>query len=254
MLIQTEHFQRVKRAAISRCKFRVAIALVVGIACFLNASTAMAAESVAGQPALKLPPLGQIFTFFLLMLGPIKIIGPFAKITHGAEAAFSRRLAFLATAYSCGGLLLAALVGESLLRKWGVPLHVLLVAGGIILFLVALQSVLQQYNPAAAGKEPAATPTFKMAMSPLAFPTIVTPYGIAALIIFVALSPTRQNTLAIGGMLLGVMVLNVIAMILSRHILRFLGVVLQILGSVLGILQIALGLQIIFHNIKYLLM
>ena len=36
-------------------------------------------------------PVVQIFTFLFLMLGPIKIIGPFAKITRVAEPSLPSR-------------------------------------------------------------------------------------------------------------------------------------------------------------------
>jgi multiple antibiotic resistance protein len=91
-----------------------------------------------------------------------------------------------------------------------------------------------------------------MAITPIAFPTIVTPYGIATLIIFVALSRDWQGRMVIGAILLGIMLLNLAAMLLARHLLRFLGVFLQILGAVLGIIQVALGLQIILNSLRRL--
>ncbi len=38
-------------------------------------------------------------------------------------------------------------------------------------------------------------PTLNIALSPLAFPIIVTPYGIAAIIVFLALSPDLSSKL-----------------------------------------------------------
>jgi hypothetical protein len=54
--------------------------------CLLGLSTATAAEATAGQTPMNPIPVVQIFTFLFLMLGPIKIIGPFAKITPGGGA------------------------------------------------------------------------------------------------------------------------------------------------------------------------
>jgi small neutral amino acid transporter SnatA (MarC family) len=95
--------------------------------------------------------------------------------------------------FSSLALLVAAFLGESILSSYGIPLPVLALSAGIILFLVALQSVLQQFTPHSedtVGTTP--TPTMDMALTPLAFPTIVTPYGIAALVVFLALSPDMQ--------------------------------------------------------------
>jgi multiple antibiotic resistance protein len=218
----------------------------------LQASAVSGAQAAGGPEPLKPLSPGQIFIFFFLMLGPLKIIGPFARLTQGADVWLAHRIAWRAMLFSIFALLLAALVGESFLQRFNMPLPVLALAGGIVLFLVALQGILQQFTPPAPSAGEAAPATLRMAITPIAFPTIVTPYGIAALIVFVALSPDWHGRLVIGGILLGIMVLNVAAMLLARHILRFLGVFLQILGAVLGIIQVALGLQIILNSLRRL--
>ena len=81
-------------------------------------------------------PLSQIFTFFLLMLGPFKVIGPFGRMTRGAAPELKRQIAVRATLVSTLALLVAAFLGETILRKYGIPLSVLALAAGIILFLV----------------------------------------------------------------------------------------------------------------------
>jgi multiple antibiotic resistance protein len=228
-------------------------ALAVGFTCLIDISLASAADVAVNQVPIRHFPVAQIFTFLFLMLGPFKIIGPFAKITQGAGAHFTHRIALLSILFSSLALLVAAFLGESILSSYGIPLPVLALSGGIILLLVALQGVLQQFTPHgedAAG--PAPTPTMNMALTPLAFPTIVTPYGIAALVVFLALSPDMQSRLTIGAIVLAIMLLNLIVMILTRHILPVLGVVLPILGAVLGVVQVALGLQIINRSLNAL--
>ncbi len=46
------------------------------------------------------------------------------------------------------------------------------------------------------------------------------------------------------------MLLNLIVMVMTRHILPVLGVLLPILGAVLGVVQVALGLQIVHNSLK----
>jgi multiple antibiotic resistance protein len=96
------------------------------------------------------------------------------------------------------------------------------------------------------------TPTMDMALTPLAYPTIVTPYGIAALVVFLALSPSLQGRLIIGAVVASIMLVNLIVMLSMRHILPVLGVLLPILGAVLGVVQVALGLQVINISLKAL--
>jgi hypothetical protein len=46
-------------------------------------STASAAEATADLTPMSPIPVVQVFTFLFLMLGPIKIVGPFAKSLRG---------------------------------------------------------------------------------------------------------------------------------------------------------------------------
>jgi multiple antibiotic resistance protein len=195
----------------------------------------------------------QIFFFFFLMLGPFKIIAPFVKITKNATPAFARQIAIRATIYSGGALLLAGLLGEKIIGNFGIPLPILSLSGGIILFLVALLNVIKQFDSHPENKDFEVSPTLDMAMNPLAFPAIVTPYGIAALIVFLALSPDLNSKLTVAAILLGIMVLNLAVMLLSRHIFKPLALILALLGVILGVIQVALGTLIIYNQLKTLL-
>jgi multiple antibiotic resistance protein len=235
---------------------RRVVAVAAGAACLLSAGAAWAADTAAGPVPIRPFPVAQIFTFLFLMLGPIKIIGPFAKMTKQADAALTRQIALRATLFSSLALVFAAVLGDRALSSYGIPLPVLALSGGVILFLVALQNILAQFEPPAShgdgAAEPAPAPTLKLAMSPLAFPTIVTPYGIAALVVFLAVSPNLEARLTIGAILLAIMLLNLGVMLVTRRILPVLGVLLPILGAVLGIVQVALGLQIINNSLRAL--
>ena len=232
-----------------RVLFGGAAVIILALFFLLQGGPLLAAESTQGPPPMKAFALADVFTFFFLMLGPIKIIGPFAKTTQAADSTLARQIAVRAIAFSSFALLLAAIVGQEFLTKFSVPLPVLAIAGGIILFLVALQGILQQFTPPVRNDGEARVPTLNAAITPVAFPTIVTPYGTAALIIFIALRPDLKGKIAIGALLLVIMLLDLTAMLLVRHILRFLGVFLQILGAVLSVIQVALGLQIILVNL-----
>jgi multiple antibiotic resistance protein len=230
-------------------------AFSVAVGGMFAASAASAAEAAAEVLERRFP-VAQIFTFLFLMLGPFKIVAPFSTITKGADARFIRQIAVRATVFSSLALFVAAIFGERILGSYAIPLPVLALSAGIILFLVALKQILEQFTaPISHGEDrtdSAPTPTLSMALKPLAFPTIVTPYGIAALVVFLAYSPDLETRLIIGGVMLAIMLLNLIVMIATRHILPVLGVVLPILAAVLGVVQVALGLQIINNSLRAL--
>ncbi len=199
-------------------------------------------------------PLSQIITLLFLMLGPFKIIGPFAKITQGVDPVFIQKLAIRAIIVSSVTLLLAAIIGNIMLKNLGIPVQILAISGGMILFLVALLNVIKQFSPSAAhptGQSEA--PTMETAIYPLAFPIIVTPYGIAAVIVFLALSPDLKSKLTIGAIILAIMTINLVLMLITRHIYKFLAIVLALLGAILGVIQVALGLMFMYKQFRALL-
>jgi len=194
--------------------------------------------------------LGKVFTFLFLTLGPFKVIAPFAALTHGRDAAFRRELAVRGTINAAIGALTAATVGARILQNWGVSAGALQLTAGIVLFLVALKPVLEQYEPhqahaesAATGAASAAMPVSKLAIWPLAFPTIVTPYGVAVLILIITLQPGHM--LEVLGVAVAVLALDYLAMLTAHRIVTaaFVATALGIVGMVLGILQVALGVQ-----------
>jgi len=200
-----------------------------------------------------MPDAAQIFTFLFLMLGPFKIIGPFAKMTQAADRPLARKLALRAFIYSSIALLLAAIIGENVLLKFGIPVPILAMAGGIILFLVALLNIIHQFAPSdAPTNQVAVPPTLNMAVSPLAFPTIVTPYGIAAVIVLMALSPDLNSKLIVGAIVVGIMLVNLGFMMMGRKVLKIFLVILPVLGAILGVVQVALGLMIMYNQFKIL--
>src|SRR6476620_12707750 len=90
----------------------------------------------------------EIFTFLFVMLGPLKLLGPFVQRTRGLDDATVRQIAFWAFLIATAGIIAGGLIGRAVLAKWHVSIPALQITGGIVLFLVALRQVLEQYEPA----------------------------------------------------------------------------------------------------------
>lgn len=191
-----------------------------------------------------------ILLLFFIMLGPLKMIGPFFAATKDMEPRDVRGIAWKVFIVGVIALLLAGVGGSALMGNWGISVPVMLLAAGVVFLIVALKLVLEQYEaphpPEAAGKPQS------LAMR-MTFPVTVTPYGVAALIVFMTMSGDLSRSLSVFAMAFVVMVLNLLAMLGARAIMRWIGVMpLQILGAVLGILQVALALQFIVEAVKQL--
>ena len=207
----------------------------------LQALVVLPVAAGAGSPAEYVLDLAGVFTLFFIMLGPLKLLGPYAQSTAGLAPEQNRRLALKVIALATVSAVLGGFLGAGMLEKWHVTTDVLQIAGGLIFLLVALKSVMQQYAPAAAAPQQAAAPP---TAAGLVFPMVLTPYGIAALILLLSLSTDITRTLWIVAIVLGVMLLNLLAMIYVRAILPRFALFLRILGAILGVLQVALALQI----------
>ncbi len=233
--------------AIGNAPKRVALLTVAVVFCplLVHAETLVALGSHSVEAR-------QMFALLFLMLGPIKVLMPFVNMTKGAAPEFRRQLATRAILYSAAALGVAGLIGEHVLENFAVPVPVLALTGGLVLFLVAMQTVLQQFHGPVGPPPDAPPPSLQLAFSPLAVPTIVTPYGIAATIIFVALARDVPDKLAVGGLVLMILALDWVAMIFAHVIIRYIGTALQVFAVVLGVTQIAIGLQVILRSLSQL--
>lgn len=190
----------------------------------------------------------EIFLFFFIMLGPLKMLAPFAQLTAAADASLTRRIALRAFAISIVTLLIAGLVGKTMLSKWSVSTSALAIAGGLTLFAVAFRRILDQFSFVEPAPRTSSLPTLAAAVSPVAFPEIVTPYGIAVLILLLVLLPDKPLTIVVQLSL--VMLLNLVCMWYADKIYKPLALVLGIFGAILGIMQVALGIQIVIFGIR----
>jgi multiple antibiotic resistance protein len=197
----------------------------------------------------------EIFTFLFVMLGPLKLLGPFVQRTRGLDDATVRQIAFWAFVIATVGIVAGGLVGRTVLAKWHVSLPALQITAGLVFFLVAVRHVLEPYEPAQAhapAPEPLPPTPFAAGLR-LVFPMVLTPYGIAAVIALLAASTELRRTLTILGLVLVVMALNLAAMSFGRRILVGAVVIgLQVVGAVLAVLQVALSVQIILGALRSL--
>jgi multiple antibiotic resistance protein len=191
-----------------------------------------------------------IFTLLFVMLGPLKILGPFANRTRGMDVHRVRQIAVWAFVVASIAAIGGGFVGRALLANWHVSRPALTIAGGIIFFVVALRQLLEQYEPTHTAAEPLPESPIAAACR-LVFPILLTPYGIAAVIALLAGSTNVERTLTIVGLVVFVMVLNLVAMLFARFVLiGFTTIVLQVVAAVLAVLQVALAIEFVFQALR----
>jgi multiple antibiotic resistance protein len=196
---------------------------------------------------------GELFTLFFVTLGPVKILGPFAARTEhldpGARRAISMRVFWLGLVVVLAG----GWVGRTLAMNWDLSHPALLIATGIIFFVVALNLVMEQYEP----PHPAATaplPEKPMAAAlQLTFPLVVTPYGVAGVVAVLSANRDPGQLELIFAIATGIMVLNLLAMLSAQAVMRgSFAMGLRVFGAILGVLQVAMAVEIVIRGLQEL--
>ena len=214
---------------------------------------AVPAHAAADGAAVLTLDLGKIFTFFFLTLGPKAVIAPFAQRTAALDSGQRAKVALTAAGISLLSIVIAATIGVRVLTNWGVSTGALLIAAGIILFLIALESIRSQYvqEEHAERKREADANVRRLAFR-LAFPYIVSPYGVAVVILVLTSRPPAVAVEPILAMLGGIMLLNLVVMLSAHRIARspYIAPTFAVIGSVLAVLQAALGIQAILVGLR----
>jgi multiple antibiotic resistance protein len=193
-----------------------------------------------------------IFTVFMMTLGPIKTVPAFFAMTQNQAPDSARALALQGTMVATAVSIVIALVMTGVAASWRVSSDDLRIAGGILLFAASREMIGQLGRPTSPPQS--ATPPRHPAVTPLAIPIIVTPWGVAAILFFADLAYDDLKMSAIVvGMLLLVMLLNLIGMLLARQIIARVGMIsFQVLGWILAVLQAAFAVDAVVTSARNL--
>ncbi len=178
-------------------------------------------------------------------IDPIGTLSLFAAVTVGMSSEQRRRTAIKATLYGFAILASSIVIGQILLTGMGIDLLSLQVAGGVILFLFALQMIFGELDASSAGPEA----DRDLAVFPLAVPSIAGPGGIVAVVLLtdnhIYSIPVQLGTTLI---MVGVLIVTCLMMLASGLILKVIGGGgAKILIRVMGIILAALSVQLVFE-------
>lgn len=197
------------------------------------------------------PSLKNAFVILFLSIGPLGVIPAFAKLTAGADTKLKNRLAFRGFWISTLTIVAVAFLGSGMVANYRISLNALLTATGIILAVVASKSIFAAYGSQQKTDAPPAKPSLSMAISPLSFPTILPPFGIAVVMLLMIIGErSGVNVYQILAFILILMVADFIGMLFARPILKVLRPeFLQVLGVVLSVLKLGIGITWIYGGL-----
>lgn len=193
------------------------------------------------------------FTTFFATIGPPDVAAVFAALTADHSPARRRWLAMRATLIAGSILLLFALFGRALLESFGISLPALRTAGGLLLFLIALDLVFARDSGGVATtpeEEHEARLRQDISVFPIATPLIAGPGTIGATIVLTADTANAGGAVVVVAMLLCVLALTWLLMLFAPAVQRILGVTgLHVISRVMGLLLAALAVQFVFDGI-----
>ncbi len=192
--------------------------------------------------------LGEVFVTVAVIMDPPGNIPIFLAVTRRLSPRERHRAALVAVATAFLVIGLFALGGRQVLEYLNVSVPALQGSGGLLLLLVALQLLTGRESNDMDEMTPETRTS--VAMVPLGTPLLAGPGAIVATIVFVGRSDGWADWSAIGLGLLGVFVVNWLALRFSGMLSRLLrptGVLL--LSRVAGMLLAAIAVQMIADSV-----
>lgn len=217
----------------------------------------------------------QTFLTMVVVMDPIGLAPLYISLASGRSRADRRSVALKASLVAGGIILTFGLFGKPLLDYLAISLDAFKVAGGVLLFVIALDMVFGRGNvshepsqkdqvpdpnePEGEGSKTAPSPTAQSASSaadisvfPLAIPLIAGPGTLASIMILAG--GAHGQALLLGGVFVvtaGVLLLCYLAMRLSGPIARLIGESgIHVITRVLGVLLAALAVQYVADGVK----
>jgi multiple antibiotic resistance protein len=194
------------------------------------------------------------FITFFVVIDPPGCAPIYASLTKGASTPQRRNMAIRATAVAAGILFVFALFGEQLLGALHIELNSFRIAGGIMLFLIAIDMVFEKRTERREERAQKIidTPEIEdVSIFPMAMPMIAGPGSIASVMLLMAQNEGIDRAAVILSALGSVLLLTLLALLAAGPIMRILGqqaeaVITRLLGVLLG----ALAAQFVIDGLR----
>ena len=198
--------------------------------------------------------VSSLITFFVV-IDPPGCAPIYAGLTAGASAAHRRAMAIRAVGVAAAILLVFALFGEDLLRGLGIELASFRIAGGIMLFLIALEMVFekrtQRREDRAAKVAEVPEEAEDVSIFPMAMPMIAGPGSIASVMLLMSRNDGLERTLVVLAALATILALTLVALLAAGPIMRLLGAKIEaVITRLLGVLLAALAVQFVIDGVE----
>lgn len=194
------------------------------------------------------------FVVLFVVIDPIGLAPIFAAITHGGTAEYRRRMAARGTFIAGVILLVFVLGGDVLLRLLGIGMPAFQIAGGLLLFLVAVDMVFVRQSgirSATEREQREAKQKQDVSVFPLAFPLIAGPGALTTVLLMSGKYGQQPFAAAIVlAVVLVVLAFALIALLQADRIMRFMGETgANVITRLFGVILTALAVQYVLDGV-----
>ncbi len=195
------------------------------------------------------------FAVLFVIIDPPGCAPIFATLTRGTSKRHQHVMAFKSVAVAAGILFVFAFFGEAIFHALGIDFSALRIAGGIMLFIIALQMVFEQRTES---RETRAEETLEaidnpedISVFPMGIPMIAGPGTIASLLLFMSNAEGTGDVATILAALGAVLLITLASFLIAGWLMKLMGKTFtNVLTRVLGFLLAALAAQFILDGIR----
>lgn len=178
----------------------------------------------------------------------------FASLTSGTDAAHRRKMAVRSSFVAWAILMFFALLGEPLLKTLGISLASFRIAGGIMLFVIALEMVFEKRTERREerAKEIEGTPEAEdISVFPMAIPMIAGPGSIASIMLLIGRADGPVEWALVLAAMTAVIVLTLLALLSAGPLMKLIGAKVEaMITRILGVILAALAAQFVIDGLK----
>jgi multiple antibiotic resistance protein len=197
--------------------------------------------------------ISALVTFFVV-IDPPGCAPIFASLTAGAPAAHRRAMAIRSTLVASFILILFGAFGEKFLGAMGISLDAFRIAGGIMLFMIAIEMVFEKRTERreSRAEDVMANPAHEdISIFPMAIPMIAGPGSIASVMLLSARSTGIEQSLTVFAALATVLLITLLSLLAAGPLMKALGYKVEaMITRILGVVLAALAAQFVIDGIK----
>ena len=194
------------------------------------------------------------FVTLFVIIDPLGMTPLFVALTQGIDARRRRIIALRACVTAALILIVFAAFGEAVLGFVGISMPAFRIAGGILLFITALDMLFDRRTKrrkSTADEADAEDDGDDPSVFPLAIPLIAGPGAIATMILLAGQRPGAEGLLWVIGVMLAVIVLALLLFMGAGLLERALGRTgINVITRLLGMLLAALAVQFVLDGLR----